>query len=157
MQLTAVRLLEAIFERNRANRPIRVRVYYRYIQLSVAAQWERQLGNICSGAVERQQILADIIGGIAYPYKRSGNTLHIFYRSLRRAKAPFLFGKNTTAENNIFFLALYHVVWHASIHITDTLKWLIISAQEVKFSSESPLLEKMLEIYEEMRYNIQTI
>ena len=38
MQLTAVRLLEAIFERNRANRPICVRVYYRYIQLSVAAQ-----------------------------------------------------------------------------------------------------------------------
>ncbi len=29
--------------------------------------------------------------------------------------------------------------------------------KEVKFSSESPLLEKMLEIYEEMRYNIQTI
>ena len=38
MQLTAVRLLEAIFERNRANRPICVRVYYRYIQLSVTAQ-----------------------------------------------------------------------------------------------------------------------
>ena len=76
MQLTLRgRLLKAIFECDRAERPVGARVNYRGMQLTVAREHERELRRLGLHKPEREQQLT--VRCIGYPHKRCRNALHI--------------------------------------------------------------------------------